>query len=66
MWDTCAVELRVQLPKSVAVEVEEVQRTDPEALSKMLFYALTRRTIYETLVQRAAHSESAVLTPQTR
>ena len=66
MWETCAVELRVQLPKSVAVEVEEVQRTDPEALSKMLFYAMTRRTIYETLVQRAALSEAAVLTPQTR
>ena len=66
MWETCAVELRVQLPKSVAVEVERVERTDPDALSRMVFYAMTRRTIYETLVQRAALSESAVLTPQTR
>lgn len=66
MWETCAVELRVQLPKSVAVEVEQVQRADPDALSRMVFYAMTRRTIYETLVQRAALSESGVLTPQTR
>ena len=66
MWDTCAVELKVQLPKSVAVEVEQVQRSDPEMLSRILFYAMTRRTIYETLISRAAGSESAALTPQMR
>lgn len=66
MWETCAVELRVQLPKSVAVEVEKVQRTDPEMLSRILFYAMTRRTIYDTLVSRAAVSRVADLTPQSR
>ena len=66
MWDTCAVELRVQLPRSVAVEVEQVQRTDPELLSRLVFYAMTRRTIYDTLVSRAALSATAALTPQTR
>ena len=29
MWDTCAVDLRVNLPRTVAAEVEEVQRNDP-------------------------------------
>jgi hypothetical protein len=49
MWDTCAVDLRVELPRPVADEVVEVQRRDPEMLSRMLFYALTRHTIYEHL-----------------
>ena len=49
MWDTCAVELKVRLPKPVAAEVEEVQRRDPEMLSRMLFYAMTRRTIFDQL-----------------
>jgi hypothetical protein len=66
MWDTCAVELRVQLPKSLAAEVEQVQRTDPDMLSRIVFYAMTRRTIYDTLVSRATVGEAAALTPQTR
>jgi hypothetical protein len=66
MWETCAVELRVELPRGVADEVEQVQRTDPEMLSRILFYAMTRRTIYDTLVSRAAVNASAALTPQAR
>ena len=66
MWETCAVDLRVNLPKSVAVEVEKVQRNDPEMLSRILYYAMTRRTIYDTLAAKAATSGSAaILTPQT-
>lgn len=52
MWDTCAVELRVQLPKPVADEVEEVQRRDPEMLSRMLMYAVARRSIFDHLATR--------------
>jgi hypothetical protein len=52
MWDTCAVELRVQLPRPVADQVEEVQRRDPEMLSRLVMYAMTRRTIYEHLATR--------------
>lgn len=66
MWETCAVDLRVDFPKNVAVEVETVQQPDQDVLSRRLFYAMTRRTIYETLVSRAAVSERAALTPQTR
>jgi hypothetical protein len=50
MWDTCAVDLRINLPKTVAAEVEEVQRTNPEMLSRMVYYAITRRTIFDHLV----------------
>ncbi len=55
MWDTCAVELKVRLPKPVAAEIEEVQRRDPEMLSRMLLYAMVRRTIFDQLTdQRSA------------
>jgi len=53
MRETCAVELKVRLPPSVAAEVEEVQRRDPEMLSRMVMYAVTRRTIFEHLAARA-------------
>lgn len=62
MWDTCAVELRVRLPKPVAAEIEEVQRRDPEMLSRMLFYAMTRRRIFDHLA--GAHAGERELRPQ--
>ncbi len=47
--ETCAVSLSVELPRAVAAEVEEVQKRDPEMLSRILMYGLTRRAIYEGL-----------------
>ncbi|MFO7260275.1 MAG: hypothetical protein DIU52_003910 [bacterium] len=49
MSETRAVELRVCLPRAVAAEVEEVQRRDPEVLSRILTYGVTRRAIFEHL-----------------
>jgi hypothetical protein len=49
MWETCAVDLRVRLPKPVADEVAEVQRSDPDMLSRIVFYALTQRRIFDHL-----------------
>ena len=54
MWDTCAVDLRVRLPRPVAAAVEEVQREDPEKLSRIVFYAMTRHTIFDHLSERTA------------
>lgn len=51
MWDTCAIDLHVQLPTSVAREVREVQEQQPELLSRMLMYAMARRTIFNRLVE---------------
>jgi hypothetical protein len=66
MWDTCAVELRVNLPRTVAAEVEEVQRRDPEMLSRMVYYALTSRTIFDHLSNHSRTTLSAEpLTPRT-
>jgi len=52
MWETCAVDLRVRLPKPVAAAVEEVQREDPEKLSRILLYVMARQTIFEQLSSR--------------
>jgi hypothetical protein len=54
MWETCAVDLHVNLPKGVAAEVEEVQKRDPEMMSRIVMYALTRRTIFDHLATRTA------------
>jgi hypothetical protein len=52
MWEPCAVDLRVTLPRPLAAEVEEVQRQDPEMLSRLMLYMLTRRTIFEHLSRK--------------
>lgn len=57
MWETCSVQLNVRLPRDVAAQAEEVQKADPEFLSRVVLYGLTRRSIYRHLreqVQREA------------
>ena len=49
MWETCSVQLNVQLPRDIAEQAEEVQKTDPEFLSRVVLYGLTRRSIYRHL-----------------
>ena len=52
MWETCSVQLNVQLPRDIAAQAEEVQKTDPEFLSRVVLYGLTRRSIYRHLRER--------------
>lgn len=52
MWETCSVQLNVRLPRDLAEQAEEVQRTDPEFLSRVVLYGLTRRSIYRHLRER--------------
>ena len=59
MWDTCAVDLRVNLPRQMAAELEEVQRNDPDLVSRMVYYAITRRTIFDYLSTRTPVSVTA-------
>ena len=54
MWETRAIDLQVRLPNTVAAELEEVQKSDPEMLSRMVLYAVTRRTICDHLATRPA------------
>lgn len=52
MWETCSVQLNVRLPRDIALQAEEVQRSDPEFLSRVILYGLTRRSIYRHLRQQ--------------
>ncbi len=49
MWETCSVQLKVRLPRELAAQAEEVQRSDPEFLSRVILYGLTRRSIFHQL-----------------
>lgn len=62
MWETRSVQLNVRLPRDIAAQAEEVQRTDPEFLSRVVLYGLTRRSIYRHL--REQTSEDAGQTAQ--
>ena len=56
MWETCAIDLKVQLPRTVAVELEEVQvnpvhlnvisdeTDDPNGFTNVFPYPLIRLT----------------------
>lgn len=54
MWETCSVQLEVRLPRDVAAQAEEVQKTDPEFLSRVVLYGLTRRSIYRQLREQGS------------
>jgi len=49
MWETRTVKLSVRLPSDIAALAEEVQEQDPEFLSRVVLYGLTRRSIYQHL-----------------
>ena len=52
MWETRSVQLSVRLPRDIAAQAEEVQDTDPDFLSRVVLYGLTRRSIYRHLRDR--------------
>jgi len=41
--------IEVELPTDLAEKVEAIQKADPEFMSKIVLYGLTRRTLYEHL-----------------
>lgn len=49
MWETRSVQLTVRLPREIADQAEQVQESDPEFLSRVVLYGLTRRSIYRHL-----------------
>jgi hypothetical protein len=38
------------LPSSLAEEIEEVQRSDPDLMQRIVMYGMTRTAIFETLL----------------
>ena len=65
MWETRAVQLNVQLPRDIAAQAEEVQDSDPEFLSRVVLYGLTRRSIYQQLREHesVSHESAGAVTP---
>ena len=59
MWETQSVRLEVRLPRDIAVQAEEVQLSDPEFLSRIVLYGLTRRSIYKHLRDRESEVDSS-------
>jgi hypothetical protein len=59
MWETCSVQLNVRLPRDIAAQAEEVQRTDPEFLSRIVLYGLTRRSVYRHLRENSEPARPA-------
>ncbi len=57
MWETCSVQLNVRLPRDIAAQAEDVQRTDPDFLSRVVLYGLTRRSIYRHLRDQAVEDD---------
>ncbi len=60
MWNTRSVHLSVRLPNDVASEAEEAQRTDPDFLSRVIQYGLTRRAIYRRLRDEEGRGSNSV------
>ncbi len=58
MWETRSVQITVLLPHDIAEQAEEVQKTDPEFLSRVVLYGLTRRSIYHQLRDRGQEQAS--------
>jgi hypothetical protein len=63
MWNTRSVQLSVRLPNDVASEAEEAQRSDPDFLSRVIQYGLTRRSIYRRLRDAEAGKDSLMTAP---
>ena len=61
MWETCSVQLNVRLPRDIAAQAKEAQETDPEFLSRVVLYGMTRRSIYRHLRDQNQTQESQPL-----
>jgi hypothetical protein len=47
--DSRPIDVRVQLPRDVARQVEEIQKNNPEMISRLLVYGLRRQVIFNAL-----------------
>lgn len=59
MPESRAIEVPVRLPQPLAEEVERARKSDPEALSRIVAYGVTRRAIFDHLVARGGVLKSA-------
>ncbi|MEJ2504073.1 MAG: hypothetical protein P8177_12315 [Gemmatimonadota bacterium] len=52
MTESPAIDHRARLPRALAREAERVRESDPEALNRIVAYGVTRRAIFEHLLER--------------
>ncbi len=52
MWEKRRVTLTIDLPNDIADQAEEVQKSDPEFLARVVLLGLTRRAIYRSIQER--------------
>ena len=63
MWDSKEVTITIRLPHDIPEQAEAVQKSDPEFLSRVVLYGLTRRSICRGIRDR--QDETAVRFPVT-
>ena len=63
MWNTRSVQLNVRLPQEVAAEVEKLQRSNPDLLSRFIQHGLARCHVYQGL--RELEERDTPVTPLT-
>ncbi len=63
MPETCSVHLEIQLPREIAAQAEKVQQSDPEFLSRVILYGLTRRSVYRQLRDGDEGKQGKAVTP---
>lgn len=52
-WETREVVLKVKLPRDMADEVANIEARDPEYFSRVVLYAMTRRSINRYIQERS-------------
>jgi hypothetical protein len=60
MTETCAIDLRLRLPQPLADEVERVKESNPDVLSRIVAYGVTRRAIFDHLVARESRTQGTL------
>jgi len=58
MWETRPVNLQLRLPQDIAEQLEEIQRTDPEFMKRLVLYGIARRSIFHELRDRTTAFET--------
>lgn len=66
MRATRSVTLTVNLPEGIAEQAEELARTEPELLSQMVLYGVTRRAVYRHLQDRPLTHQAKILAENPR
>lgn len=66
MYETREVTITLRLPPDIAEQAEEVQKDDPEFLSRVVLYGLTRLQIYRTIREREQKQEPIITVDETK